>query len=112
MLTVFGTVLQIIVEPATKQRCVYKLLSLSPMERLAHGLDMLGDDSLLNEFRRFISNYESFLEIKDQMGSKLSLDDVSLDRKSKDMAKEFSDFLFKCLTHSNINHDFVKYLFL
>lgn len=112
MLTIFGTVLPIIVEPATNQRCVYKLMTLSPMERLAHGLDMLGDDSLLNEFRGFISHYESFLEMKDQMGSKLSLDDVSLDRKSRSMAKEFSDFLFKCLTHSNIKHDFVKYLFL
>ena len=112
MLTVFGTVLPIIVEPATNLSCVYKLMSLSAMERLAHGLDMLGDDSLLNEFRRFISNYDSFLEIKDQMGSKLSIDDVSLDRKSKEMAKDFSDFLFKCLTHNNIKHDFVKYLFL
>ena len=112
MLTVFGTVLPIIVEPATNQNCVYKLMSLSPMERLVHGLDMLGDGSLLTEFSRFISNYESFLKIKDQMGSKLSIDDISLDRKSKNMAKEFSDFLFKCLTHSNIKHDFVKYLFL
>jgi hypothetical protein len=112
MITVFGTVLPIIVKPASTQEDVIELVKLTPIVRLALGLDMIGDYSLLETFRKFISDYEVFLKIKEEMGSKLSLDDSSLDRKTREMAKDFSGFLFKCLTHKSINHDFVKYLIL
>lgn len=112
MLTVFSTVLPIIAEPASSQACILKLVNIPPMERLAYGLDVIGDDSMLNDFQEFISCYECFIVMKEDMGARLSLDDSSLDRKSREMANMFSDFLFKCLTHNNIKRDYVKYLFL
>lgn len=112
MLTVFGTVLPIIVNPSAKIEFLTDLVNCSPMERLARGLDILGDRSLKAEFRSFLSRYEEFLATKERMGTKLSMDDVTLDRVVRESATEFSGFLFKCLTHNRINRDFVKYLIL
>ena len=112
MLTIFGTVLPIITRPTIEHESVIELTSLSPMERLACGLDQLGDGDLQDEFRSFLSLYEDFLAKKEQMGAKTALDDTSLDKVIEDSARTFSDFLFKCLTHQNIKHEFVKYLVL
>lgn len=112
MLTVFGTVLPIIAKPATKIECLIDLVNCSPMERLARGLDILGDHTLKAEFRSFLSHYEKFLATKERMGTKLSIDDVTLDKTMRESATEFSNFLFKCLTHNRINRDLVKYLIL
>ena len=112
MLTVFGTVLPIIAKPATNIEYLIDLVNCSPMECLARGLDILGDHTLKAEFRSFLSHYEKFLVAKEKMGTKLSIDDATLDRTMRESATEFSDFLFKCLTHNHINRDFVKYLIL
>lgn len=110
MLTVFGTVLPIIAEPATTESCVRKLIHLSPIERLAYGLDMLGDNTLSKKFSTFLDHYEEFLAMKENMGEKLELDDVTLGRKSNSMAVDFSSFLHEVVTHPSIDPNLVKYL--
>lgn len=112
MLTVFATILPIISDPSFNIDKLHKLVVLSPLKRLAVGLDYINDDELASEFNEFLSHYEFFLKTKEDMGSKKSLDDVTLDRKTRDSAKEFSGFLFKCLTHQNINYEYKKYLVL
>ena len=112
MLTVFSTILPIIAEEKSNKEKIAKLIKYPPVERLAIGLDMIGDNHLLIEFHKFIEHYEFFLKTKEKMGSKLALNDHTLDKKTRKMAREFSDFLFKCLTHKNINHDYIKYLVL
>jgi len=112
MLTVFGTVLPIVAKPTAKIEFLIDLVKCSPMERLARGLDILGDHTLKAEFRSFLSHYEKFLATKERMGTKLSIDDATLDRTMSESATKFSGFLFKCLTHNHIDQEFVKYLIL
>ena len=112
MLTVFATILPIISDSSFDSAKLQKLVISSPLKRLAIGLDYLNDEDLLNDFNQFLMNYEFFLETKEAMGAKKSLDDATLDRKIRETAKEFSDFLFKCLTHHNIKQEYKKYLIL
>lgn len=110
MLTVFSTILPIISDPGFNKEKLYDLVMLPPIHRLATGLDYLNDDHLLNDFNQFMQHYEFFLKTKEDMGSKKSLDNASLDRKTREYAKDFSAFLFNCLTHKSIKHEYVKYL--
>jgi len=112
MLTGFATILPLVAEPASTKECVKRLISLTPLERLARGLDYLNDDGFQTRFIEFLSVYEEFLVLKEQMGSKSSLDDASLDRRAKQMEEIFSWFLHECLTHDNINKEYRKYLIL
>ena len=112
MLTVFATVLPIISDPSFDMEKLHTLVMLPPLKRLAIGLDYINDDKLANDFNIFLTQYEFFLKTKEDMGSKKSLDNVTLDRKTREVAKEFSEFLFNCLTHHDINHEYKKYLIL
>jgi len=112
MLTVFGTVLPIIAKPTTEIEFLIDLVKCPPMERLARGLDILGDSTLEAEFRLFLSHYEKFLATKENMHKTPPISDAELDRIMREPATAFSGFLLKCLTHDNINQDFVKYLIL
>lgn len=112
MLTVFATILPIISDISFDSEKFQKLVTFPPLKRLAIGLDNLNDEDLLNDFNQFLLNYEFFLKAKEDMGSKKSLDDATLDRKIREIAKDFSDFLFTCLTHQTIKHEYKKYLIL
>nr|VFJ62541.1 MAG: hypothetical protein BECKFW1821C_GA0114237_100280 [Candidatus Kentron sp. FW] len=112
MLTVFGTILPLIAKPASTQECVEKLIRFTPLERFAAGLDHLDDDSIADKFMDFLGIYEEFLVLKEEMGQKERLSDPFIDKKTRDMAKEFSWFLHECLTHKNINEEYRKYLIL
>nr|VFK55947.1 MAG: Nucleotidyltransferase domain-containing protein [Candidatus Kentron sp. TUN]VFK62100.1 MAG: Nucleotidyltransferase domain-containing protein [Candidatus Kentron sp. TUN] len=119
MLTIFGTILPLISGPASTKKNVGKLKDLTPIERLAQGLDYLNDDSILERFENFLKIYEEFIKLKESMGSKVNLDDASIDEKVKSNAKEvknnaeeFSKFLYECLMHENIKEEYKRYLVL
>jgi predicted nucleotidyltransferase len=112
MLTAFATILPLIAEPASTKDCVYKWINFTPLERLAYGLDYLNDDCLKDHYNEFLAVYEEFLILKEHMGSKRSLDDASVDTRTKYMEKTFSWFLHECLTHRNISKEYRKYLIL
>ena len=112
MLTVFGTLLPLISQPVSTGECVKRLTQKTPNERFALGLDSLNDDSLENEYTLFLDHYEVFVGLKESMGSAQILDDEKLDRKVREDAKKFSDFIYKVITHSNIDPELVKYLVL
>nr|VFK09506.1 MAG: hypothetical protein BECKLPF1236B_GA0070989_100919 [Candidatus Kentron sp. LPFa] len=82
------------------------------MERLAQGLDYLDDDSILNRFEEFIKIYEEFIRLKEIMGSKVTLDDTSIDKEVESKAEVFSRFLYECLMHNNIKKEYRRYLVL
>ncbi|MFH0343446.1 MAG: hypothetical protein ACHBNF_15280 [Chromatiales bacterium] len=65
MMTVFSTVLPLIVKPATSVTELRELCSKTPLERLAFGLDLLEDDPLRNEWPEVLDIYETFLTWKD-----------------------------------------------
>lgn len=110
MLTVFGTVLPIIAKPVATRECMDELVDLSPIQRLAAGLDMLDDESMSKDFSKFLNHYEQFLTLKEDVGEKLQLDDNSLDIRFNKMSLEFSEFIYKAVTHSHIKKDLVKFL--
>lgn len=112
MLTAFATVLPLIAKPASNKDCASSLIQRTPLERLAIGLDLLGDLSMRVRFAEFLSVYEEFLSLKEKMGSRAALDDASIDRRTGEMASIFSWFLHDCLTHNNIKREYVKYLIL
>lgn len=112
MLTVFGTILPLIAKPAEDKDDVLYLVGLTPLERLAHGLDIINDVSLEKEFKRYLDNYESFLSMKEQLEDKKILDDENLSKKARRMGEESSRFLHKCLTHASIDEELRKYLIL
>lgn len=112
MLTVFATILPIISDNAFNKEKLYVLVKLPPLERLAKGLNYINDTNLHKDFNNFISNYEFFLKIKEDMGSKKQLDDNGIDIEIREKSKQFSDFLYNCLTHESINNEYVKYLII
>ena len=65
MITVFGSVLPLISLPVTTVEDFIMLTKLTPLERMAHGLDRLADSSMCGEFNEFLDNYEQFLQWKE-----------------------------------------------
>lgn len=112
MLTVFGTLLPLVSKPVSSMECVKELTQKTPNERLAYGLDQLGDGSLLDDYSTFLDIYEEFLHWKETMGSAQQLDDEELVQRSRDQARAFSDFIYKAITHPTIDKDLVKYMII
>ncbi len=112
MLTIFGTVLPLIAKPLSESIEFQDLATFSPHDRFAIGLDMLDDRTLKEEYIQFLDNYESFLSWKEQMGSKDKITDGELDEKSRSAAKQVSDFIYKALSHNEIDSELRKYLVL
>ena len=112
MLTVFGTVLPIIITKNKSESDIINLVSLSPHERFAQGLDELEDDSLLCDYNKFLNDYELFLSWKEKIGNPDVQSLNELENKLRDSAKSFSDFFYKVATHDDINSEFKKYLVL
>lgn len=109
MLTVFGTVLPLIVETEHSYQEIINLCKLSPLERLAQGLDTLGAPEYKDEFLKFLENYEYFLKLKETEKIHDNLDQEQeeiLDKK----AAEFSSFLYNVLTHKNVPLEYRRYL--
>nr|VFK19463.1 MAG: Nucleotidyltransferase domain-containing protein [Candidatus Kentron sp. LFY] len=110
MLTVFGTIMPLIATPSPNREAIEALTKKTPMERLAIGLDYLGDNSMEEKFKEFLDVYEEFLKLKEKMKSKPALD-KSDDSRVKEMPEIFSWFLYDCLTHRKIKK-YRKYLIL
>lgn len=112
MLTVFSSILPIIALPISEQNQLHDLLRKTPLERLSLGLDVLNDETLLDDYAKFLEHYEMFLSWKEDMGTSIGLPDQKLDEESRIIAAEFSDFLYKALTHENINYELRKYILI
>ena len=65
MMTVFATVLPLISTPISSAEEFENYCDLSPLERLAAGLDLLEDDNLKAEWPVILDIYECFLTWKD-----------------------------------------------
>lgn len=111
MLTVFGTVLPVIVGQLSTSDDVRRLVRAPPLERLAHGLNEIGDRALGDGFSGFLDNYEQFLSWKEELNEDPEKGD-EIEEKVRVVAGEFSEFLYQALTHSKIERDLRKYLVL
>lgn len=114
MLTVFATVLYLITTRNISQTQLYELRKLTPLERLATGLDNLrlnveDYDKVSKEFDDFLESYSGFLKLKEDEKIKDTLEvdtKAELDRR----AERFSQFLYEVLMHANVSADYRKYL--
>lgn len=109
LLSVFGTVLPLILIKDVTPEKIEELCSLVPMERLAQGLDALeGADALLERFAVVLDHYESFLTIKEtKVFDELSVDDrAGLQVK----ADYVSEFIFDALNHASVPAGHRRYL--
>jgi predicted nucleotidyltransferase len=110
MLTVFATVLQLVVRRIEIEE-LKELCKLPPLERLAGALDHLSAKELTDRFSQFLDDYEFFLALKEKDDIEGGINvDKDLKNTIDIVAERFSTFLFDCLTHKNIRFEYRKFL--
>jgi predicted nucleotidyltransferase len=112
MVTVFGTVLPLILQPAATAEELAPLCRKRPLERLAAGIDMLRDGSLAALWPRILDIYEEFLQWKEDDNVEQLLERGSLRELVRRNAEELSQYLYAALTHDRIRADYRRYLTL
>ena len=110
MLTVFATVLPLIARPADSVLKLENLCTKTPLERLATGLDLLGDEDLADRWLGILDVYEEFLSWKEKNDVEDFLTENATAVNAR--AEELSAFLYDALTHSNVPDEFRRRLIL
>lgn len=109
LLSVFGTILPLMLIKDVTPEGIEILSSSTPMERLAKGLDMLVDaEDLKEKFGTFLDHYEAFLVIKESNDFDQIGDSIRDDLKVK--ADEVADFVFAALNHKSVPSIYRRYL--
>ena len=110
MLTVFGTVLPLVAKPIGTDVDLDKLCEKTPLERLATGLDWLGDSGLTARWSGILDGYAEFLTWKENPDVETFLtENKGLVNKR---AEELSAFLYDALTHKTIQPELRRTLIL
>ncbi|OWU65761.1 MAG: hypothetical protein CBB60_003030 [Armatimonadetes bacterium Cent15-Ar3] len=109
-LTVFATVLAIMIDHVDTYEKFAKLSSLTPMERLATALDKLGEQGLLDKFQRFLDDYEEFLAAKSH--AELEALDSKDAAHFRSTAQHFDDFLHETLASPRIEQRLRRFLLI
>ncbi len=112
MLTVFATVLLLVVKRGVSIDDLKEYCKLSPLDRLATGLNSLEDKNLFTEWTEILDIYEDFLAWKEDEEIEKHLKTTDKQEQINSHAKRFSDYLYKALSHENILLDYRKYLVL
>ena len=109
-LTVFSTVLAILIEHVDTYETFAPFAEMTPMERLAHSLDTLADPALLPHFKTFLDNYEECLAAK----SHAELEQIRPDAAQhfRATAQQFDDFLHMVFASSKLNQRLVRSLII
>ena len=109
-LTVFSSVLAILVDHIDTYEKFEPILALTPMERMAYALDRLQDASLLSNFKAFLDNYEEFLAAKSH--AELDVLDPPTSAHYGGTAQAFDDFLHTALASPKLDGQLVRYLLI
>ena len=109
-LTVFSSVLAILIDQVDDCTKFAPLSAMTPMERLAYSLDKLGDDALIDEYSVFLDNYEEFLAAK----SHAELESVQPGDANhfRNTAQQFDDFLHSVFASDHLDRKLVRYLLI
>ena len=110
ILTVFGTVLPLVARSIDSVSELEDMCTKTPLQRLATGLDILGDEDLTDRWQHILDIYEEFLSWKE----KTDVEDFLTRQKNvvNERAKTLSTFLYDALTHRRVPDDFRRYLIL
>lgn len=106
--TIFSTILPMISKPIRSVEEFIAICDKTPMERLSYGLDIIDDPLFADRYEKIVSNYETFLTLKEEDNVEESLDIVT--PKVKEMDEYNKKFLFDILMHKNIEETYKHYL--
>lgn len=109
-LTVFSTVLSMLVEQVD---CIEKfqlIANRTPMQRLAYSLDVMGDDFLFVGFNKFLCAYEEFLSAKSD--AKLERLNACQVERFNATSQQFDDFLHCIFSSARLDAKLVRYLLI
>ncbi|MGE3188710.1 MAG: hypothetical protein AB7H88_06925 [Vicinamibacterales bacterium] len=112
MVTVFSTVLPVILEPIDTPDAMVALCSRPPLERLASALDLLADASILRQWPQILDLYEEFLRWKEEENVEEYLEGGTRKDIVRKHAETLSAFLYSALTHERIAPELRRYLVL
>lgn len=110
MMTVFGTVLPLIRLETGSLAPDSPVWEMRPLDRLAFGLDSLGDTALLDEWKDVLDGYEEFLAWKETEDMEHHLGDLK--ERVRARAAELSSFLHCALSHPSIPLELRRFLIL
>lgn len=112
MVTVFGTILPLIVKPIDDPESFVEITRMTALERLAHGIDLLEDKEIESKWNNVLNHYAQFLSWKEDDQMEKHFKEAENQNLIKETAEVLSSFLFTCLTHERISYEYRKYLVL
>lgn len=107
MITVFSTIIIIIVKKDIKHKDILDIFHKTPLERMAWSLDKLDDQTISNQFDDLLSYYQKFLEAKENINIE---EDLDMKKLLNTNAEKFSDIIFNILNHNKIDNKLKKFL--
>lgn len=112
MVTVFGTVLPLVIRPIDRSEDLVQVCRLPALERLAGAIDELGDKDLESRWGEVLNVYDDFLQWKEEEDPERFLEGGSHKAVVRRHAETLSQFLFAAVTHDRIRIDLRRYLVL
>ncbi len=109
--TVFSTVAMLMIENTQSAADLVPSLQLTPLERLARSVDLLGDESLLREFPNFLDHYATFLRVKDNPKPERLLGMRDTKEKMKHSSEYVSDYFHRLFCNHKLR-DYYRYLMI
>ena len=110
-LTIYSTVLAIIAKEMKTALEFEVIANLTPQERLAYALDLIGDNSFLNNYKKTLDNYEDFLAAKSHAEIDVNHPEFSQTMQTlSEKAAFFDDFLHSVLESPRLNKTLVRYV--
>jgi hypothetical protein len=110
MLSVYSMIIPLLLKDDPKLSWVLDLCTMNPLQRLAFGLDELGDDSLIEAFSKALDSYEAFLSAKEMHDLENPAEAVKKDL--QDHAEMFHRFFLTVLQHRKIPAEMFGFLLI
>lgn len=112
MVTVFGTVLPLVVRPDASVDDIFATCRLPPLERLATAIDHLNSPELIENWPDVLDTYETFLAWKEDDDIEHYLETADHKDLVRRNAEKIATFLQSALTNERIPAEFRRYLVL
>lgn len=112
MVTVFGTVLPLVLRPEASVDEIFALCRQPPLLRLARALDVLNQPHLTRRWPELLDVYEEFLGWKEADNIEEHLESDEHKQIVRGHAEQLSVFLHSALTNERIPPEFRRYLVL
>ena len=112
MITVFGTVLPLVLRSVGTAQELAVLCRHTPLERLAGAMDLLDDRDLDQQWSDVLDLYEEYLTWKDDENVERYLEGGDQKERVRQHAQTLSKFLHAALTHAKLDPELRRYLVL